>query len=132
MADINNKNIDANISNNYSLDNTGDVAESAELDSAVAAEVSEAENAYNLDAFFSQPQSSTGEHMIYADLVKNQLVTDTGGHTVISSAASSPAPNAAETQATANQANESRLLEDNLKKESQHAAEHREAEAELV
>jgi hypothetical protein len=84
-----------------------------------------------VEKYLSSPES--GEQALFADLVKNQLISDTGGHTVINSNVDSDeqiteqtivnaAPSNASTQASTNQANESRLLEANLAKEAQHAA----------
>src|SRR5438105_2486915 len=75
----------------------------------------------NQESEFTRAEPNTGESLLYADLVKNQLVSDTGGHKVVASTSTENlVPNAVSAQASANYASESALLQANLQKEAQH------------
>src|SRR5262249_5422394 len=73
----------------------------------------------NSASSYDQAEPKTSEYPIYPDMLKNQLVSDTGGHQVVSSYSQ---PSAGSAQADANYASENALLQSDLQKEAQHSA----------
>src|SRR6185369_11161623 len=110
----------ADIKNTQTSYGPGNVQQGAEFTETTVSSAESAEQPVYYQPESGQAEPKSGESLILADLFKNQLVSDTGGHKVVTS--SNLPPTAADSQATANFASESALLQANLDKEAKHAA----------